>query len=238
MDIKKLDRNQFKYFLIVAMVIDHIAWSFFPLLSAPGQIMHVIGRLTAPSMALLIAEGYRYTKDKRKYGIRLGLCAIVSWVAFSLYEYGRFPTLSFGMIYTLFLAFMSILIWDKLKTHKAIKIALVVLLCFLSLFGDWPLSGVLWAFFAYIYRDRPKAKWISYYIIAAADFTVCMLLIDPWYSFVCEAATFLVPLLFIFFYNGAKGSKHPFHKWFFYVFYPLHMILLFLLIKFVITAIA
>lgn len=39
-----LNRNQIKYLVIVAMLIDHIAWAFVPMASIPGQIMHFIGR--------------------------------------------------------------------------------------------------------------------------------------------------------------------------------------------------
>lgn len=60
-----LNRNQIKYIVILAMLIDHIAWAFVPLASWQGQIMHMIGRLTGPTMAYFIAEGLcAYTKRK------------------------------------------------------------------------------------------------------------------------------------------------------------------------------
>ena len=37
---------------------------------------------------------------------------------------------------------------------------------------------------------------------------------------------FLVIPLIQYCYNGEGGSKKPFHKWFFYVFYPLHLLVL------------
>ena len=56
-----LNRNQLKYLVIAAMLIDHIAWAFVPTASLLGQVMHVIGRLTGPTMAYMLAEGYHYT---------------------------------------------------------------------------------------------------------------------------------------------------------------------------------
>ena len=53
-----LNRNQIKYIAIIAMIIDHIAWAFVPITSVLGQVMHVIGRLTGPTMAFMIAEGH------------------------------------------------------------------------------------------------------------------------------------------------------------------------------------
>lgn len=40
-----LNRNQLKYLVIAAMLIDHIAWAFVPTASLLGQVMHIkIGR--------------------------------------------------------------------------------------------------------------------------------------------------------------------------------------------------
>ena len=35
--------------------------------------------------------------------------------------------------------------------------------------------------------------------------------------------------IYLFGYNGESGSRHPFHKWFFYGFYPAHLLILGLL---------
>lgn len=232
MTLKILNRNQIKYVLILAMLIDHLAWSFVPTLSVPGQIMHFIGRLTGPSMAVLLAEGYYYTRDKKKYALRLGIFALISWVAYSLYETKTFPTLMFGMIFTLFLAFITVWMWDKLKVHKAIKVIFVILLCALSLFGDWPIFTILWALFSFIYREKPVAKWVSFAIIAATEVAFCLIL-DSFLKNLFQLGVVLVPILLIFFYNGKKGSSSPIHKWFFYIFYPLHLLILALLKMFV-----
>ncbi|MBO5237666.1 MAG: hypothetical protein J6B50_02665 [Lachnospiraceae bacterium] len=49
-----------------------------------------------------------------------------------------------------------------------------------------------------------------------------------WWS-LYQLGVFLVPFLLKGFYNGAGGSRKPVHKWFFYVFYPAHLLLLELL---------
>ena len=68
-----LNRNQLKYLVIAAMLIDHIAWAFVPTASLLGQAMHIIGRLTGPTMAYMLAEGYHYTRNVKKYALRLGI---------------------------------------------------------------------------------------------------------------------------------------------------------------------
>ena len=57
-----LNRNQIKYIVIAAMLIDHLAWQFVDSQNIIlGGFMHVIGRLTAPTMAYFAAEGYLYS---------------------------------------------------------------------------------------------------------------------------------------------------------------------------------
>ena len=78
-----LNRNQIKYVVILAMLIDHIAWAFVPRVSWQGQIMHMIGRLTGPTMAYFIAEGYVHTRSVKKYAKRLAIFAVISWIPFT-----------------------------------------------------------------------------------------------------------------------------------------------------------
>jgi hypothetical protein len=85
-NIKKgLTSNTIKIIAIIAMTIDHIAWTFFPhySLNAPIVFMKIIGRLTAPIMIFFIAEGYYHTKNIRKYIFRLFVFAIISHFAYA-----------------------------------------------------------------------------------------------------------------------------------------------------------
>ena len=74
-----LSGNVLKIIAIIAMTIDHIAWLMFPGfdMGAAAVIMHVIGRITAPVMMFFISEGYHYTKDRKKYFLRLLLFAVI-----------------------------------------------------------------------------------------------------------------------------------------------------------------
>ena len=99
--MRKLNRNELKYLAIAAMLIDHIAWGFVPLQSAAGQLMHFVGRLTGPTMAFFLAEGCIHTSNRRRYGLRLAIFALLSWPCFSWFETGHPFRLQFGVIYTL-----------------------------------------------------------------------------------------------------------------------------------------
>ncbi|WP_298482323.1 TraX family protein [uncultured Ruminococcus sp.] len=233
-----LNRNQLKYLVIAAMLIDHIAWAFVPLDSLLGQVMHFIGRLTGPTMAYFVAEGYHYTRNVKKYALRLGVFALLSWIPFVYFEYGTLPIVIqdgsvqvrpyFGVLYTLLLGLLAIWLWDKGKCPKLVKILGIIGLCALSIVGDWPVSDVLYCLFLYIYRKNPREKWTAFCIITAVR---CMdiLFANPWWAALFRLGIFMVPLLIQFCYNGESGSKKPVHKWFFYVFYPAHLLVLGLL---------
>ena len=74
------------------MLIDHIAWAFVPTASLLGQVMHVIGRLTGPTMAYMLAEGYHYTRNVKKYAMRLGIFRRDLVAAVQLFRKWRHPS--------------------------------------------------------------------------------------------------------------------------------------------------
>ena len=78
--MKKLNSNHLKVIAIIAMTIDHIADLIYPGMpnNIISNILHIIGRLTAPIMFFFICEGFYYTKNLKKYILRLFLFAIIS----------------------------------------------------------------------------------------------------------------------------------------------------------------
>ena len=234
--MKVINRTALKYIAIVAMLIDHIAWAFVPTASILGQVMHFIGRLTGPTMAYMLYEGYIHTKNVKKYAIRLGIFALISWAPFSLFELGFWPAPGLGVIWTLFLALLTLCMWDRTKLPKAVKVILVIVACILSLFGDWMVFDILWPLFLFIYRGNPKKQWISFNIIILFEVAITTLAAatsgSPFRN-AFQFGAFMVPLIIVFFYNGESGSRNAFHKWFFYIFYPLHLIVLWALKAFV-----
>lgn len=231
-----LNRNSIKYIVIVAMTLDHIAWGFvdaaIPLL---GQFMHFFGRLTGPTMACFIAEGYRYTHDVKKYSRRLALFALISWAPFVYFETGELPirfsdgSVRFhpmqSVIFTLFLGLTAIRLWDSGNCSKQTKIAGIAGLCVISCIGDWAFMNVLACLFLHIYRDKPREKWTAFtivYLIPNLSLMILMGFADNWY----QLGVMLVPPMMIYLYNGEGGSKRPIHKWFFYLYYPAHLLAL------------
>lgn len=224
-----LTAYQLKLVGVAAMTADHIAWLFVPLASFPGQVMHVIGRITAPVMCFFLAEGYTRTKNVNRYTMRMGIFAVLSIFAFSFYETGDFFRInSLGMIYTLFLALLVLRVYDS-GIRGWLKIFLITLLFGLSFFGDWPVIAVAWALIFYVFREsREKSLRIfSYFAIGfAALLSIEYAIANPAQPFASlfQFGTVLAAP-FLMKYQGQLGGKTG-GKWFFYIYYPLHMVLL------------
>ena len=129
------------------------------------------------------------------------------------------------MIYTLFLSLLAIWFWDKAKCPVSVKWLAVLVLCILSVFGDWAMFDVLYALTFFRYRENPREKWLTFSGITLVC-CVSMLGNEPIWSGLFQLGIFLVIPLIQYCYNGESGSKKLFHKWFFYVFYPLHLLVL------------
>ena len=143
--------NELKLLAILAMTVDHIAWSLFPGYSMHplALLMHAIGRLTCPIMCYFIAEGYHYTRSFQKYALRLLLLAIVSHFAYQFYSFGGrvgwrvFLPFSYGSVLNqtsviwALLGGLLMLRVNDLDCSALQKTALILLLCLVTLPADW-----------------------------------------------------------------------------------------------------
>lgn len=222
-----LNRNQLKYIAIAAMLVDHIAWAFVPLDTVLGQLMHFIGRFTGPVMAYFVYEGYIHTSDKRKYGLRLALFALVSWIPFCSFMNGAWCIgLPLSVIYTLFLGFLAMVHAEKHENDRMFRDDFVITaLCLLSLFGDWPVFDVLWPYLLFRSRNNEKAKWRYFWIVLAASVILFFDFSEP-FSSLYNLGCIVPGIVLQRCYSGEPGKKSSFNKWFFYVFYPLHLTVL------------
>ncbi len=222
-----LSANVIKYIAIIAMLIDHIAWAFFNTNSLLGQIMHIIGRTTAPIMCFFIAEGYYKTRNLNKYIVRLAIFSVISYFAFTFEHTGHFLALyNFGVILTLMLGLIALVACKNDKFPLYVKIIITTILCFASTIGDWPIFGVLYVLAFGLNRKSFKKQVLWFSIISIAMVSLSVLSnTRTWYWSLFQLGVFLaLPLLY--FYNGQRGKGGQFNKWVFYVFYPLHLIII------------
>ena len=91
----------------------------------------------------------------------------------------------------------------------------------ISIIGDWMIMDVLAPMFMYLYRDDKKKRYIAV-TLAYLPMMLMVLIHDGWH----QLGVLMVPLIIIFCYNGKGGKKNAFNKWFFYIFYPAHLLIL------------
>lgn len=104
-----LTGNQLKLFALITMTFDHIGVQLFP----QEAIFRIIGRLALPIFAYMIAEGCRYTRNRKKYLLRMAslaaVCQVVYFVAMgSLYQ---------CILVTFSLSIALIYAFDNMQTH-------------------------------------------------------------------------------------------------------------------------
>ncbi len=239
---KGLNSNALKMIAIIAMTIDHIAWLVFP--DYPHEvlpvILHTIGRLTCPIMCYFIAEGYHYTKNIRKYTCRLFVFAVISHFAYIFasadfvdrksfipFYYGNILNQT-SVIWPLAWGLVMLRIVNSEKIPKQwVKTVLILLICLVTFPSDWSCiaSLCILAFGTNRGKLRTQSMWLIIYVAIYA--AVYCFAIDWVYGLVQMGVVLAIP--FIKLYNGERGKSpriNKFMKWFFYIYYPLHLAIL------------
>ena len=234
----RLNRVQIKYIAIAAMLLDHLAAFLltpekYPALIILYIIMRTVGRIAAPVMFYFLVEGYEHTSSRKNYALRLFAFAILSQIPYSLVRFGKASAGDLNVIFTLLISFLMLAVIDRIKS-QVIKGLAVALFMMISVFADWGLIGPLMVWIFYMNKgDRTKQirgslMIICIQLICTVIFLICNT--QNWYEGICQLGIFLViPLLQ--FYNGESGRKTAVNKWVFYIFYPIHLIVIWLILK-------
>lgn len=236
-----INRFMMKMLAIIAMTIDHIAWLWVDTATWQGQLMHFVGRLTAPLMCLFLVEGYFLTKNKINYAQRLLIFALLSQIPFTLLSVSiqdliTNPSIIFNkanILFNLFLGLLSIWVMQS-RWYFITRCCAVVFLLYLSLFMDWGIYVIVFCLVLSYFRDNHKQQIIAYLLTAMAlllladlGFNPAMpMLVFSWFPL----GILLVPVVW-YFYDGKKGSNWG-GRYFFYWYYPAHMLILALVADF------
>lgn len=232
-----------KLIAAISMFIDHMGLLLFP----QYRIFRIIGRLAFPIYAYCIAEGFRYTRNRRLYFLRIFLLGLVCQVVYTISD--RKLYIGILLVFSYSIILMACL--DSLKqalrgntsavnrtlTHllgrdtplkpkidKAISGGLLTALTLLafvlcmSIDVDYGFFGILLPVFTSFFEDRPRRLAM----FASSLLALSIDLISG--GFIVQFWSLLsVPLLAT--YNGRPGKYRM--KYFFYIFYPTHLVLLY-----------
>lgn len=191
-------------------------------------IMRLIGRFAFPIFAFLIYQGFLHTNSIKKYMIRLGVCAVIAEVPFNLLssfdETGKmsfFYPLHQNTLFSLLLCLATLFIMQKLEKEVVTptaamflmlkQFAIVVVACLIASIGrfDYAFVGPLFVAVLYFCKDKKGLQLLLGGIVLIYTGNIYTLL----------------ALLPIGFYNDLR-LKSPKLKYFFYIYYPLHLAVL------------
>lgn len=226
---KTLTANQLKGIAMATMTADHLVCVVFPNYPTDWWILflHILGRLAAPIFWFFIAEGYHYTRDWKRYACRLLLFAVVGHFAYN-FAFG-IPFLPFqtsvfnqtSVIWALLGGLLALGINDSAKLKQWQKTLLILGIAVITFCADWSCIAVMAILQIGGNRGNFRKQmtgmmlWVAMYALVYAIF------IHPVYGIIQLFAALTIPLLRS--YNGERGNWKGM-KWFFYLYYPLHLI--------------
>lgn len=221
--LKCLTANQIKAVAVTAMLADHLAWWLLPTQSFDGQAVHFIGRLTAPLMCFFIVEGYLHTSNIKRYIGRLAAFGAVSHFPYVVYfGLGRYAAAS--IMFTLLVGLLAVHFQRKYAGKPILQALFAALCCVLAYRSDWSYIAVLWMVCFYHFRGSQKARLAAFVFVGFAFYALPVFIRSEFRAFYVFG--FLLAAPFILMYGGRRGGKNIFTKWGFYVFYPLHLVIL------------
>lgn len=227
---KGLTSNQLKIIAVLAMTLDHLAWTLFPGYDTRWFVLlaHIIGRLTAPVMWFFIAEGYFHTRNIKKYALRLFQLAAVSHFAYNFcFGISLIPlqTSLFNQTSVVWsLAWGLVLLWvfDASGWKQWQQTAFLIFVCFITFPSDWSCIAALAVAFMGMNRSNFRKQMLWMMIWTSVYALVYFLFLDRLYGLLQLFTCLPIPLLRL--YNGQRGSRKGMGK-LFYAYYPLHLAL-------------
>lgn len=200
------------------MTVDHVGAALFTELT----VLRIIGRLSFPLFAYLLIVGMESTRNVRNYFIRLFLFSFISQVPFTLaigFEtfgyFNIFFTLSSGLLFVYFF-------------KKNSPIALVPVLVSFVLPFDYGIYGIAIIGCMQILKENTRFGVVALVLLN-------VLFLVPWN--IQFLSVFAIPLILLH-KSGSLKIKREFNekaaypwwrKYFFYLYYPLHLSLLYLI---------
>lgn len=219
-----LDTDFLKLVAIVSMTLDHIGLVFFP----ANPAFRWAGRLAFPLFSYCLVVGMLYTRNIKKYLLRLAAFALISQPFYILaFQPGDF----WGNLFNLNIFFSLLVnlatVW-AFKERKWWLFAAGILLLNVVNF-DYAMTGVLVMLVFYLCRSKPKLGGLLFFLLYlpipyAQPADPWPLHLGNWYFSFTVFSLLALPLIL------ARTNFRPrAPRWLFYLYYPAHLVLLWLL---------
>lgn len=236
-----LTSNMLRILAMAFMICDHL-WAKV----VPGNDwMTYVGRMTFPIFAFMISEGFVHTSNLKKYIFRLLGFALISEIPFNLFYGGNwFYPYHQNVLFTLLLGLLAITLIDKARKDKTAKsiiktVLILIPICLGAFIGfpDYGFWGFLTVVMFYLFRGFPFAWLLQLIAMVLMNFVlyegqfISVELFGKTYEIATQgfAVFALIP---IWLYGGKKGKSSKIMQYGFYAFYPLHMLIIYLLVTY------
>lgn len=222
-----LNASRLKILACIFMLISHIGQTnFIYLIGYPDYAypFMIIGRIAFPIFCFFIVQGFILTSNIGRYFLRLFIFALISEIPFDLAFSGGINIYSQNVFFTLFLGGLCIYLLsliEKSSNRKLLKLFLYVLVLSFFMFlakllkTDYSYKGIVAIFLLYIGRNSKL-------------FTSLSILVGFYFEAYLYGVVYL-SIVLILLYNGKKGTMN---KWLFYLFYPGHLLILYILMNY------
>lgn len=212
----KLNSFQLKWIAIVTMVIDHVGAVLFPQMIG----FRIIGRISFPIFCFLLVEGFFHTHDIYRYMTRLGMFALISEIPYDLAFHGRVLELrGQNVFFTLFLGVLLMYLLEKRAgTTLNIIYILMVMWAAATFHTDYSYRGIVLILIYYMFHNR-----IDVAIAIGALWNILLYMNIKNLAVMPVQYCGILASVPIMMYDGERGPKL---KYFFYLFYPVHLLLL------------
>jgi hypothetical protein len=224
--------NQIKWIAVITMTIDHIGFFLLNETTDIYLMFRTIGRVAFPLFAFMIAEGYFHTRSKLKYFIRLLMIGVIfEMILIGIYlGYGvnmtHVPFLTnniskMNIMWTLMLGFIGIFVMDKYKNTGILMLIPLAIVSYYSAYSFYGFGLIL--IFGIFKTFNQRALYGSLLTLLYCFLPAISSGIDyiNWIQTISIFSFYIIK-----YYNGQKGKSN---LKFLYIYYPLHIILLFFL---------
>lgn len=226
------------------MLMDHLWATLLP----AREWLTCAGRVAFPIFAFMAVEGYFHTRSFKKYILRMLLFAVLSEIPFDLMYGGTwFYPVHQNVLWTFLLSLLGVWLMEQVrkkgKTWMYLLVCVLVVpaglvlgtLCMVDYYG----VGVLTVFVFYFLHGR---KWWCFLGQLAALYWLNVELLGglmyPVQFFgmefeLCQQGLALLALIPIWLYRGRQGYHSKPFQYLCYAFYPVHMLLLVVVLNFI-----
>lgn len=205
------------------MFLDHVKYAF----PETENLLTVYGgRIAFPIFAFLITEGYIHTSNIEKYVKRLSIFALISQIPFMLFRtlIGEWQMLN--IMFTLLLGLIAIAVYDKIeKKYMSLPICIMIIILGEYINVDYGWFGVSLILIFYIFKSNDILMSIVYMSAVTIYLFIKKIFYYNFKMYIIYCIMYLIALLIILLYNKKQGKKI---KYFLYIFYPVHMLVLYL----------